>query len=156
MGYPRLRGFFSQRMAGHLAALVEAGLPIDNDLVVTPAGPDTLGEALSRVMAGETAPKPTAFFSASAEVVFHLIDWLRSQSIDVPGQVSVVGYDDWPMFEYLSPGITTVTVCPEQVGRLAVREVLAQAEVGVAAPHTRLIPPKLIVRQSSAPPASRR
>jgi DNA-binding LacI/PurR family transcriptional regulator len=84
---------------------------------------------------------------------------LRDRSIPVPGQVSVMGFDDIPMAQMSSPPLTTVSMPCERAGRLAI-DVLARrignqplGSNGGNAPEP--LPTTLIVRASTAPPPHR-
>jgi DNA-binding LacI/PurR family transcriptional regulator len=73
---------------------------------------------------------------------------------DVPGDVSVVGFDDIPEAEFFRPPLTTVRQDFGELGRLALR-LLVQKIAGVRAEGPQpLVGTELIIRSSSAPPAS--
>jgi DNA-binding LacI/PurR family transcriptional regulator len=75
----------------------------------------------------------------------------------VPGEVSVVGFDDIPEAEFFTPPLTTVCQDFGEVGsrglRLLMRAIEAHASGGQPPPGS-LIAPELKARASTAPPAS--
>lgn len=75
---------------------------------------------------------------------------LAQAGIDVPGDVSIVGYDGLPIGEAVSPSLTTVAVDRTEMGRLAVKRLLAIEKESVAGEkHEKIsIFPKLVVRES--------
>lgn len=84
---------------------------------------------------------------------------LRDRSIAVPGEISVMGFDDIPMAQMGSPPLTTVSMPLERAGRLAI-DMLARRIGGQVAGSNggsahESLPTTLIVRASTAPPAKR-
>ncbi len=72
----------------------------------------------------------------------------------MPGDISVVGFDDQPEVAYYKPPLTTVRQDFAAVGTSAFHAI-DTAMCGAGAPSTLLISPELVVRRSTAPPASR-
>ncbi|MFV2022471.1 LacI family DNA-binding transcriptional regulator [Micromonospora sp. LOL_023] len=79
-------------------------------------------EAARTVVAGCGA---TAVFAANDQVALGVILGLQSVGIDVPGQVSVFGWDDEEIGRYFRPSLSTVAVDRERHGRLAMQRLLA-------------------------------
>jgi LacI family transcriptional regulator len=70
--------------------------------------------------------------------------------LDVPGDLSVVGFDDSPMAPLTTPPLTTVAQPTEEKGRLAVERLGAAIDGGRPEPRT-LLPTTLVVRGSTGP-----
>ncbi|WP_228524512.1 LacI family DNA-binding transcriptional regulator [Actinomyces haliotis] len=99
-------------------------------------------------------PDVTAVLCANDEVAVGLIRAMHEHSRDVPREVSVVGFDDLPLGEFLAPALTTVRIDFHRAGTTMVDLIAEQIEGGVADGMRRLtIPTELIVRASTAPPA---
>ena len=82
---------------------------------------------------------------------------LRELGRDIPGDVSVVGFDDMDVAASLWPPLTTVRQDFDTVGRLSVRRLLAKVSAGAAAEAgTTIVPTRLIIRQSTAAPGGGR
>lgn len=130
------------RLAGHRAALAEAGLAPRDDLVAfgasDPAGAERVVGRLSR-----SAAPPTALFSADARTTMTLVPALAGRTW------AVVGFGDFPMANMLSPALSVIDQDPATLGRLAAERVLER----LAAPerhfrrHT-VTPVRLVERQS--------
>lgn len=75
----------------------------------------------------------------------------RSRGIDVPGQLSIVGFDDLPLTKHVSPALTTVAVPAVEMGTLAAQALLAAIETGQSPESVELQAP-LVVRETTAPP----
>jgi DNA-binding LacI/PurR family transcriptional regulator len=70
---------------------------------------------------------------------------------DVPGDISVVGFDDTPEAAYYRPALTTVRLDFAAVGRRCVERLVELIQNRPLQPQPR-VPPELVVRASSAPP----
>lgn len=102
-------------------------------------------------------PAMTAVFVANDEMAVGLIRALHDAGRRVPEQVSVVGMDDIPVARFLRPALTTIVQDFDTVATEGVR--LLVEEIAAPAPTERRLPdvdPPLVVRESTAPPVSRR
>jgi DNA-binding LacI/PurR family transcriptional regulator len=72
----------------------------------------------------------------------------------VPGELSVVGFDDIPEAAYFQPPLTTVRQDFIEVGRRSLRLLLRTIETGHRAEEGSLVPPELVVRGSTGPGAA--
>lgn len=96
--------------------------------------------------AGDGAP-PTAIFAGNDQMAIGVLSALAARGLSVPGDVSVVGFDDMAGADYLVPALTTVRQDFVTLGRLSI-EVLLDLMGGGAARH-HLLPPSLVVRAST-------
>ena len=96
-------------------------------------------------------PRATAVFSANDQMSFGLIHALADQGKTVPGDVSVVSFDDTPESRHSLPPLTTVHQDFEAVGMLAVKVLVARV-AGAQAPPNDPIIPWLVERSSTAAP----
>jgi DNA-binding LacI/PurR family transcriptional regulator len=69
----------------------------------------------------ELPDRPTAIFAGSDEQAFGVIEAARQAGLSVPGDLSVVGFDDLPMARWSSPPLTTVRQPLADMGRMAGR-----------------------------------
>lgn len=96
---------------------------------------------------------PTAFFASNDLIAMGLLRALWERGLSVPGDVSVVGFDDIEGAGYLVPALTTVRQPFEAVGRAAVRALLdewASPGAGDGSRVAAVIAPELVVRGSTA------
>lgn len=140
------------RARGVAAAMAERGLTIapEHDLIVSfgiAAGRD----ALRHLMTG-TNP-PTAVICGTDQLAFGVLIEARARGIAVPGQLSVIGFNDSDYAAFLSPPLTTVRVHASEIGRAAGEQLLARM-AGQATVRATVIEAELIVRGSTAPPAA--
>ena len=93
---------------------------------------------------------PTAIIAFSDIMAVGVLDALQSMGIQVPGQVSVAGYDDQPEAEWTRPKLTTVRQPTEAKGRLAGDFLAAAIRGEDQHPRQRLLG-TIIVRDSTGP-----
>jgi DNA-binding LacI/PurR family transcriptional regulator len=91
----------------------------------------------------------TAIFSANDQMALGLIHAIRDEGLDVPGDISVVGFDDIPEAAHFWPPLTTVRQDFAELGRRCVDVLLGPAGTtdGVASS----IMPELVIRSSTGP-----
>ncbi|WP_249124042.1 LacI family DNA-binding transcriptional regulator [Saccharopolyspora erythraea] len=94
---------------------------------------------------------PTAVLAGNDRCAIGLIGTLLRAGVDVPGEVSVVGYDD-SHISHLLHDLTTVSQDALRMGEHAVRSVVRRLDDDSLAPDEIVLEPKLVVRNTSAPP----
>lgn len=92
----------------------------------------------------------TAVFASNDQMALGLIHAFRDAGWDVPRDVSVVGFDDVPEARHFWPPLTTVRQDFTELGRRCVARLLAAD--GMTEPVGESLQPRLIVRESTAPP----
>ncbi|MDR3708356.1 MAG: LacI family DNA-binding transcriptional regulator [Capsulimonadaceae bacterium] len=109
---------FRERYRGYQLFLLEHGLRLDPELVLT-IGADENPQAKASGLFDGIAP-PTAVFAANDETASWVLQACHNRSIDVPGQVSIVGFDDVYLAQHVWPPLTSVHVDIVGLGREAV------------------------------------
>ena len=97
-------------------------------------------------------PEVTAIFAANDQTALGVLRALHEAGRSVPGDVSVVGFDDTPEAAFYVPPLTTIRQDFGEVGRSCVELLLTLADTGGGGPEHLVVAPELIVRESSAPP----
>ncbi|MDR6592924.1 LacI family DNA-binding transcriptional regulator [Saccharothrix longispora] len=97
-------------------------------------------------------PACTAVFAANDQMALGLLRAFHERGRTVPGDVSVVGFDDIPDSTSFIPPLTTVHQDFTEVGRRCVEQVLRQVREQHVEPGTSLVPTRLVVRASTAAP----
>ncbi|MCO1594486.1 LacI family DNA-binding transcriptional regulator [Micromonospora sp. RHAY321] len=142
------------RLDGYRAALGAAGVPVDPALV-RPGNfhPETGYLAGTQLLA--LPDPPTAIFASSDQMALGVYEAVRKRGLRVPGDISVVGFDDLPEVRWCSPPLTTVRQPLAEMGMLAARTVLRLAG-GEKTDSERLeLATELVIRDSAAPPRRR-
>jgi len=94
---------------------------------------------------------PTAIFAANNEMTAGLVTYVRTAGIAIPGELSVVGFDDAFWNRYMDPPLTVVAQPTEAMAECAIKLLLARLR-GARSVQARVFPPDLIVRGSAAQP----
>jgi DNA-binding LacI/PurR family transcriptional regulator len=138
-----------QRVEGWREALQEAGAvapaPLRGDW--SPRSGYELGQRLL-----EDEPDLTAVFVANDQMALGLLRALSERGVDVPADVSVVGFDDIPEAAYFTPPLTTVRQDFNEMGRRSLHVLLEQIDAGRRDEAREVVPVELVVRESAAPP----
>lgn len=109
-------------------------------------------DAARRILAMDH--RPTAVFCSADMVAFGLISGLQAGGVNVPRDISVIGFDDIDMSEYYVPALTTIKQDIQGLGRCAADVLLGCLGGAQAAPARDVaMPVELVVRASTAPPA---
>ncbi len=146
-GYPDFSSA-QQRRDGYLRALRAHGIPHVEELDLE--GDYTRVSGYQRVRdALDAGLEFTAVFAGTDMVAVGALAALREAGLDVPRDVSMVGFDDVPFAADLSPALTTVRVPYEELGRTAVRLALRR-ENHLVDNHV-VLSTQLVIRQSVRP-----
>jgi DNA-binding LacI/PurR family transcriptional regulator len=145
--------FFRARFDGYRSALEGAGLPVDPALVVPAEMTQEDGHAAARRLLA-LPDRPTAIFAGNDLVAFGVYQAAREIGLRIPGDLSVVGFDDLPVTALMDPPLTTVhqplaemaVAATEMALALGRGERLAQVGVELAT--------SLTVRESTARPSA--
>ena len=97
------------------------------------------------------AGRPTAVLCANDEMAFGAVQSLHRHGLSVPEDVSIVGFDDLNMAAFYNPPLTSVHIPRHEIGRRAA-EALIQLLTGRAVAREVILPTRLIIRESTAPP----
>lgn len=136
------------RVEGYKQALGEAGIVVNQDYII----PSTFGinsgtEAVEGLM--RLDPRPTAVFAVNDNTAIGALSGLTRLSLSVPGDVSLVGYNDIPILSHLPTPLTTLRVPFDQIASEAL-DLLGRENV-VQEERIRVSAPTLIPRKSTAP-----
>ncbi|GAA2672662.1 MULTISPECIES: LacI family DNA-binding transcriptional regulator [Actinosynnema] len=142
------------KRAGWAAALEEAGLSADGSLVAHgPFGPEGGALAAARLL---DSVRPTAVICSSDHMAIGVLREAHKRGLSVPGDLSVVGFDDIPLAPYCSPPLTTLAQPIEEMATAAVDELVLRLDPDRrrrhSANYTRVFRPRLVVRESTASP----
>lgn len=137
----------NDRLAGYRQALQDAGLG-EHELVIQG---DFSREAGLRAVSvlRERYPSVTAIFAANDKMAIGCLTGLRDAGIDVPREMSVVGFGDIPSAQDTNPPLTTVAIPLGEIGRLAMEQVFR--ELAGETRMTLSVPTSLAIRGSTAP-----
>jgi LacI family transcriptional regulator len=150
------RGMISaeERFQGFSATLAEAGLPPDPALHFFGSYKEDFGVTAFRRL-WSVNKRPTAVFATADMLAIGIIGAARDHGVQVPHDLSVVGFDDMLHVNLLNPPLTTVRHSATEFGRHGVRLLVREIEGGPVPEKPVRIPVELIIRDSVAPPRYR-
>lgn len=137
------------RAAGYQRALDEAGVVAQ--AVVDCPFTSPAGHAAAQVLLA-AEPRPTAIFAGNDMIALGVLRAAAEHQLQVPRQLSVVGFDDIEVSRYLHPALTTVGQCIGALGEQVAARLLERIRTPDLAVTQRLIEPILLLRESSAAP----
>lgn len=135
------------RLIGYEMALKEYGIETDPDLIYLTGfeyenGYKSCKRALASLCPFDAVICPTDRVAAGA------LQALQEQNVRVPGQVSIIGYDDGIFAQATRPTLTAIHQTSYEIGKIAVNSIVDTWENRPV--QTRVLKPKLIVRDSTA------
>lgn len=143
------RGPGANRVLGYQRALTEQQLPIHSERIrssdfTVAGGSQSMRELLS------LPERPTAVFAANDLMAMGAMNAIRAAGLHIPQDIAVIGFDNIPAAELVSPALTTVTQFQEQLGRRAAQMLLERFD-GSAPEGGRCeeMPADLIIRESA-------
>ncbi|WP_436529085.1 LacI family DNA-binding transcriptional regulator [Actinoplanes sp. HUAS TT8] len=136
------------RIAGYRAALETAGLPADRQLVRYSNFQHEGGLQATAALL-DRPERPTAIFAGSDQQATGVYEALRRAGLRIPGDVSVVGFDDLNFAQWTAPPLTTVRQPLHEMGVAAARTLLRLIN-GERLESTRIeLATELVVREST-------
>jgi LacI family transcriptional regulator len=137
------------RRQGFLAAIAAHGLDTPALIAAAAYSRDAGRKAASRLLAAH--PDITGIVAANDLLAVGCLDALRQHGLACPGAVSLVGHNDMPLMDALSPALTTVRIRHSEMGQEAARLIL-RTLAGEKGDLQVVLQPELIVRSSTCPP----
>jgi LacI family transcriptional regulator len=142
-------GASRERAHGALEALADAGLPLVGD-VRYGAWSEGWGRAAAAMLLDQH-PEVDAIFCGSDLVARGVMDTLRERRRDVPGDIAVIGFDNWEVLSTNArPPLTSIDMNLKELGRVAARALFAALD-GSPRSGIEALPCRVIIRSSTAP-----
>ena len=137
------------RLGGYRAALERHGIALEDDLVMVAEGSSERHgyDAVQHLL--KVAAPPSAIFFANDMLAIGAMKALEERQVRIPRNMSIVGFDDVPMAEFVSPPLTTVRQPAFEKGVRAT-ELLIQSLESQEPPQSQVLEGELIVRKSTA------
>ncbi len=138
------------RLHGYRAALDAAGIEVDRELVRADQFDVAAGARHARDLLALDDP-PTAIMAADDELAVGVLATAHELGVQVPAQLSVIGFDDTPQAAWTTPPLSSVHQHLEGMGRIAVQTILTMsAGARPASRHVELAT-SLTVRSTTGP-----
>jgi LacI family transcriptional regulator len=140
-----------QRERGYCRALSDAGLPVDPNLIRVGDYELEMSQEPARQLLS-LDDRPTAVFAANDLSAMQTVHVARMLGLEVPRDVSVVGFDNIPESAVIEPPLTTIDQSIQEMGRRAVELLIAVIEGETGLTQQVTLPTRLVVRQSTGVP----
>ncbi len=145
-----------QRLQGYKDGLVSAGLPLDEELIEVGDYMTETAVICARKLLS-LPDRPTAIFAANDNSAMGVYQAAREMGLHIPGDLSVIGFDNLHQTAYLDPPLTTIDQFIEKMATMAT-EMLVKLVEGETFPtnstedgNLYVIPTKLVIRDSCRP-----
>ena len=150
---PRKYKSLTERYHGYRNAMIDADFDIDEDLVQAPisSGFPNKGYREMKALLAIDAP-PTAVLAVSDRTALGAIPAIEEAGLQVPRDISIVGFDDMPPHAYPTPALTTVTSERLAMGHIAMQRLHQIIENPGYVPINIVMPCQLVIRDSSGEP----
>lgn len=151
---PREIAAVSERRRGYEDGMRAAGISLSDQFDLEGECSEDFGFATLTELLAFEGPRPTAAFIAADEISIGLLTAAHRLNVRVPGDLSVVGFDDILAASHTMPNLTTVRTPLDKLAELAVMR-LSDAIAGIPQDEfgaRSTVPVGLVVRESSGPP----
>jgi LacI family transcriptional regulator len=152
IGGPVAASCSQARLHGYRAALGDVGIATDPALIRHGSFSFEAGLRIGGELLDLDQP-PTAVFAASDPTAVGVLAAARSRGVQVPHDLSVVGFDDSFATEWATPALTTVRQPLRDMGRVALRTLLRLIAAEPLDAHHVELATALVVRESTGPPS---
>ena len=150
---PRKYKPLTERFHGYLNAIVDSGLGIDWELIQRPLSSGLPNKGYREMKAQLSLDEPpTAVFAVSDRTALGAVQAIEEAGLQVPRDISIVGFDDMPPDVYPAPALTTVTSERLAMGHIAMQRLHQIIKNPGYAPIHIVMPCQLVIRDSSAAP----
>ena len=143
--------FSQRRLEGYRAALEEYDIPFDGHLLVHGGYCLENGfEAFNQLI--QVTPRPTAIFSFNDIMAIGALRAAHKSGLKVPADISIIGFDNIPQADFITPALTTVNQTKFGVGRRATELLLRLIDgESVDVGNEPLLGVELVIRESTGP-----
>jgi DNA-binding LacI/PurR family transcriptional regulator len=144
----------SRRQEGYEAAMLQLGLELRESYIVTGAFYSMESGYSSMMELLQLSERPTAVFASGDLLAFGAVKAAQEFGLAVPGDISVMGYDDIELARYVTPALTTVRQDTALLGSQAAEILLAAIDRTPDNKEALALPVEVVIRDSCAPPAN--
>ena len=138
-----------ERVRGFKSALLEANIPFDDTNVVACDYKIEDGKRGAKALLRK-GDRPTAIFCCNDMLAIGVLQAAKDEGLQVPGDLSVIGFDNTILSNVVNPPITTVAQPMEYMAKLVFELIVSNLENDLAPKKRIVLRPELIVRESTA------
>ena len=141
-------GVATTRLDTYKSMLSTRGLFVEDDLIFSTDLTLESGYKLAQKL-WEQDQRPTAILAVNDMVAIGAILALQEQNIEIPRQMSIIGFDDIPMASIMRPHLTTVAQPKYDLGRLAAERLIGRLEGTIKSFECISLSTRLVIREST-------
>lgn len=149
IGGPEHLYISNQRLKGYTDALQRNAIPIDDDFIFHchDLNSDVIA-ATDKLLSG--SKKPDAILCLNDPVAVQVMQILKQRNIRIPDDISIIGFTNEPVSQFIEPSLTTVSQPADEIGRVAASLFLEQMQdKDDLEPVTKTLPTELLIRNST-------
>ncbi len=147
---PRELAPVAARRAGYVDGLRAEGIDPRGQFDLHGECSEAFGFTALTELLSFSGQRPTAAFVAADEIAIGVLNAASHMNLDVPADLSIVGFDDIPAASHVTPRLTTVNAPLARLAESAAARLLRTIAGDNSAPHKLVVPVSLVVRESSA------
>jgi LacI family transcriptional regulator len=144
------RNVYADRLKGYKQALLEKGIEFDKNLLIeTDLSMDSGVEVTNKILKMKVLPD--GLFTANDSCAVSAISMLQKNSIRVPSDIAVVGFNNDPIASVIEPNLTTIHYPGKEMGEIAAQSIInhLNGSLNISPTNTIILRSELIVRESS-------
>lgn len=135
------------RFKGFQDAMKEHGLPINNDWIINgDFKKDVAYQESEKILSGTALP--SAIFCSDDYMAIGVMEKIKEKGLSVPADISIIGFDDIELAEYVKPALTTIRQPIYNLGRASAEVLLNLIKDQAKSPIHKLLNVELIERES--------
>jgi len=138
------------RRDAFLVAMRSNGLGTEARVVVCEGEDQLDGQRATRDLLAQ-GQLPTALIAFNDDIAAAAMSVLAQEGVSVPGQVSIIGYDDSALAREAGLELTSIKQVPQEMGRLAVERIIARSDGASVEEREIVLEPELVVRATTGP-----
>ena len=138
----------TRRLAGYASAMAQAGLPIEEDMIIE-SGWDVEAGEIAGVRLAKLDNPPTAVIAGTDLMAIGVVAGLKEEGMETPGDVSVIGFDNLHISRFTVPALTSIDLCRGEIAKNAIHSLIDIVKKDGKGQRV-MIPSKLVVRNSTS------
>jgi DNA-binding LacI/PurR family transcriptional regulator len=141
------------RLRGYQAALSAYGVAFHPEWVEPTEYTFDGGNTAARLLLErkDLADRPTAIFAGNDEAAYGVLFAAQELGLQIPGELSVCGYDDFSFSKFVWPGLTTIHQPAEDLLDVAAHLLIRLVKGEPVEERQTILPPQLVLRGSTGP-----
>ncbi|MFC3884580.1 LacI family DNA-binding transcriptional regulator [Bacillus songklensis] len=139
------------RVQGYKEAIIRAGMNLNESNIIYTTAAIENGKMVARQLLQRKEDRPTAIFACNDLLAIGAIEEARKLGINIPEELSIIGFDNTILAEIANPTLTSVSQPIKEMANQAMTVLLEEIENEQTSKQRTLMLPELVIRNSTAP-----